>query len=394
MSSDEEPLTRARLASLRGRLLEWLIEAAYPLWASRGVDRRRGGFVEMLGQDATPVPSARRIRVQPRQIFSFARAATFGWRGDIAAIVRGGIACLEADYLREDGLFRTLVGADGEVADNRALLYDQAFVLLGFAAAGEALDQLALFERRALQLRGLIEKHWRADAGGFSSGESGNDLRETNPHMHLLEACLEWAQIGNDRGWRAWVDEITGLTLKRLQDPPSGLIPETFTSTWERLPGIGGRVVEPGHQFEWAWLLLRCRGGDEEIRDRAALRLIHAGERAGTLNGVVINAILDDFTPHDPAARLWPQTERLKAAVLAAEITGDPAYASIAVEAASSLMSYLDTPVEGLWFDSRRPDGQMVDGPAPASTFYHLVTAISTLALTRGGAACTGARVV
>ena len=390
MSSDEEPLTQARLASLRGRLLEWLIEQAYPLWASRGIDARSGGFVEMLGQDAIPLHSARRIRVQPRQVFSFARAPTLGWRGDIPSIVRRGIGYIEAEYLRSDGLFRTLVGADGEIIDDRALLYDQAFVLLGFAAAGLALDQLAAFERRALALRGQIERRWRVAGGGFSSGESGEDLRETNPHMHLLEACLEWSQIGNDPGWRLWADEVAGLALRRFQDPANGAIPETFTPTWEREPGSRGRLIEPGHQYEWAWLLLRSQYGDSEIRHGAALRLIEVGERSGTLDGVVVNAILDDFTPHDPTARLWPQTERLKAALLAAQMTGDPAYTAIAVEAASSLMSYLETPVPGLWFDLRQPDGRMVDAPAPASTFYHLVTAISALEATRGVPASRG----
>ena len=33
--------------------------------------------------------------------------------------------------------------------------------------------------------------------------------------------------------------------------------------------------------------------------------------------------MLDDFSPHDASARLWPQTERLKAAALAARL-GEP----------------------------------------------------------------------
>jgi hypothetical protein len=37
------------------------------------------------------------------------------------------------------------------------------------------------------------------------------------------------------------------------------------------------------------------------------------------------------------------------------------------------------TPVPGLWFDLRRPDGTFIDSPAPASTFYHLVGAIVAL---------------
>ena len=51
----------------------------------------------------------------------------------------------------------------------------------------------------------------------------------------------------------------------------------------------------------------------------------------------------------------------------------------MAAAAASSLIPYLDTPVAGLWLDVRLPSGKLVDSPAPASTFYHLVGAIVAL---------------
>src|SRR5450755_1529906 len=82
MRQDEESLVEARLAALRGRLLEWLVGAAYPLWARHGVDPQNGGFVETLGHDALPRPDARRVHVQPRQVSAFAHATSLGWRGD------------------------------------------------------------------------------------------------------------------------------------------------------------------------------------------------------------------------------------------------------------------------------------------------------------------------
>jgi mannose-6-phosphate isomerase len=42
-------------------------------------------------------------------------------------------------------------------------------------------------------------------------------------------------------------------------------------------------------------------------------------------------------------------------------------------------MRYLDTPVPGLWYDRIDADGKLVDEPAPASSFYHLVAAIAEL---------------
>jgi mannose-6-phosphate isomerase len=111
----------------------------------------------------------------------------------------------------------------------------------------------------------------------------------------------------------------------------------------------------------------------------AALRLITIGEDSGVHGGVAVNALLDDFSIHDAKARFWPQTERLKAALLAAQLTDEEIYWEMAVAASASLFPYLATPVPGLWLDVRLPGGELVQSPAPASTFYHLVGAIAAL---------------
>jgi mannose/cellobiose epimerase-like protein (N-acyl-D-glucosamine 2-epimerase family) len=379
MRQEEESRLDARLAALRDRLREWLVGAAYPLWARQGIDPSSGGFVELLSQDGSPLPNPRRARVQPRQVSAFAHAAALGWRGDVAGIVRAAMGYLEVNYRREDGFYRTLISADGAVLDNRALLYDQAFMLLGFSSAAVALDARIQFERRALDLKDAIERHWRGATGGFCSGEVNPGLRESNPHMHLLEACLAWSNIGSDRSWAAWTDEIADLALERFVRPQSGALGEVFTPDWNPAPGTAGRIIEPGHQFEWAWLLLQCRRRNWPARIAQALRLIAIGEDAGVRGEVAVNALLDDFSDHDLNARLWPQTERLKCTLLAASVTGERRYLALAAQAAESLFIYLDTPVAGLWLDLRRPDGSLIDQPAPASTFYHLVGAITAL---------------
>jgi mannose-6-phosphate isomerase len=201
--------------------------------------------------------------------------------------------------------------------------------------------------------------------------------------MHLLEACLAWSEIDSDPApdplWRALADEIAELTLSRCIQAESGMLREFFDIDWNPAPGREGRICEPGHQFEWGWLLLRWgKLAGRADATAAALRMIDAGETHGINleNGVAINALLDDFSIDDGAARLWPQTERIKAAVLAAEITGEPKYWNMAVGAAEGLLAYLRTPVPGLWRDKMQPNGDFIDEPAPASSFYHIVCAI------------------
>jgi len=375
--------SRAQLAILQAKLVAWLVNDAYPLWARRGIDPH-GGFIEALGPDGFGLPLARRARVHPRQVYAFAQARAFGWAGDVAGIVNRGMEYFTAHYCRDDGMFRALAAADGTPLDDRALLYDQAFALMGLAAAAAALDAHGEFEARAVALRGLIERRLGTADGSLRSEEAAAAVRESNPHMHLLEACLAWAEIGADAGWTAWVRRLIELALERFIRKDTGALGESYTATWVATPGLAGRIIEPGHHFEWAWLLLRCESlhpaplHPAPLR-AAALRLLAIGDQYGVRHGVAINALLDDFTVADANARLWPQTERLKAALLAATLTREPHYWSMAHAAAASFFPYLETSVPGLWFDVLQPDGQFNIGPAPASTFYHMVGAIAAL---------------
>jgi mannose/cellobiose epimerase-like protein (N-acyl-D-glucosamine 2-epimerase family) len=367
------------LESLRARLAEWLVAAAYPLWASHGLDSRDGTFAEALDQDGRPLPQPRRARVPPRQVYAFALAGEFGWRGDVSGIVSRGLDYFTTTFQRADGLFRTMTDADGVPLDEHALLYDQAFALLGLAAAAEALNARAQFETRALQLRRLIEQRFGAADGSYNADETPGGTRESNPHMHLLEAYLAWAEIGEDPGWAEGIRGIVGLAVSRFIRKHTGVLGESYLASWQPTPGIAGRIVEPGHNFEWAWLLLRCeRWSPDPLRD-TALRLMAVSEQYGVRNGVAVNALDNDLSLTDANARLWPQTERLKAALLAATLTGESRYWAMAEAAARSFVPYLNTRVPGLWLDIQMPNGTLLDSPSPASTFYHLVGAIRAL---------------
>jgi mannose-6-phosphate isomerase len=99
-------------------------------------------------------------------------------------------------------------------------------------------------------------------------------------------------------------------------------------------------------------------------------------------HNVAIDEMDDALQPTRPTARLWPQTERLKAALILMEQAERPMrdfYEEQACAAAESLWSYLQVPKSGLWRDKRQEDGQFVIEPAPASSLYHIVAAIDVL---------------
>ncbi|WP_155888791.1 AGE family epimerase/isomerase [Inquilinus limosus] len=379
----------AALQGLRDRLMTWLTTQALPIWWETGADRERGGFHERLALDGSPCLEPRRARVQARQVFAYAVAGRLGWSGPSRQAVEHGLAFFRRAYERPDGTFRTLVGPDGATLDDSVVLYDQAFALFALAVAGTVVADPAPLTAAATRLRQRLEATLKHPLGGFEEASPRKLPLLANPHMHLLEASLAWVELGSGPDQPAWhklADEIAELSLSRFIDPATGYLREFFDGEWRPAPGRDGRIVEPGHLFEWAWLLVRwgrLRGRDDAIA--AARRMAEAAEATGVdpIRNVAVNAILDDGAPVDSGARLWPQTERIKAAVALAGIAATDQERALwrgrIAAGVTALLTYLDVPVPGLWRDKLQPDGSFVEEPAPASSFYHIICAIEEL---------------
>ncbi|MBS0419023.1 MAG: AGE family epimerase/isomerase [Proteobacteria bacterium] len=376
-TDDAAPVAAVEAAG--AKLTSWLVNAAYPIWSSRGIDAVRGGFQERLTLAGDPTDDARRARVQPRQVYAFARAPSLGWKGDATGAVTQGISFFLTRYRRADGLFRTLVTPDGMPIDDRVLLYDQAFALLAFATASPLLGGSFNLAGEGEQLRQALYKHLKRSNGpGFETGLPHGPPLLSNPHMHLLEAALAWIDVGGGSEWVALADELGELAISHLIDPKTGMLHESFDYSWKVTSNAAGRLVEPGHQFEWAWLLMRWGQRRADVRE-AACRLMEVAEEHGIHGGVAIYEIMNDTTVHDGSARLWAQTERLRAAALAARLYGDAKYWRRTADAANGLLRYFDTEVPGLWYDRLSPTGEFKRETVTAGNLYHIVGSIYEL---------------
>ncbi|MDP2024870.1 AGE family epimerase/isomerase [Sulfuriferula sp.] len=374
------------LPALSNQLGRWLKLSALPLWATLGVEAD-GAFAEALDDEGRQVGDFRRARVQARQAYVFSLASTWGWCEGYPALVERGLARFEATNRREDGLYRTRVSRAGAVLDDTASLYDQAFVLLASATAVEAgLDvdrcrRTAARVQTSLRTLALPQGGWREPAG---------PAYQANAHMHLLEAALAWEALEPDGPWASMADTIVGLARAHFIDERGGFLREFFGSDWRPAEGEAGRQVEPGHQFEWAWLLTRwgrLRGDPWALE--AARRLFVVGERGlDPARGVAIDQLDETLQPRSSGARLWPQTEWLKAAlILAEEAEGEERRRLIDSAGAALRGLWLYLAPTGLWRDKLGPDGVFETEPAPASSLYHIVAAYRQLRETAGGLA-------
>jgi mannose/cellobiose epimerase-like protein (N-acyl-D-glucosamine 2-epimerase family) len=375
-----QPVSDA-LAEWAVRFEHWHMTAALPLWWALGADHLHGGFHEMLDAGAGAVPSPRRARVQARQVFVYASAQAMGWRGPAREAALHGMRWFRAHYLRADGLFRSEADADGRATAETPTLYDQSFALLAMASLRGMSGAPVGCDKEAENLLSAVNAAMRHEAGGFR--EADPSAFQSNPHMHLLEAALAWAEAGGGAVWETLAEEIVALCLSRFIDPDEGFLREHFTAQWEPALGERGRLVEPGHQFEWAWLLARwARRRNEPTVELAARRLFAAGARGiDPVRGVAVDAMNEDLRIRTSRARLWPQTERLKAALLlhAGHEDADDSYLAHAQAAAESLWRYLEMPTRGLWRDKLTPTNRFVEEPSPASSFYHIAGAVTVL---------------
>jgi mannose-6-phosphate isomerase len=390
---------RDAVIAIQDQLLAWLLEQGLPLWERHGVDRSSGGYFEHLssaGPQGTFRASGelRRGRVVARQIYVFDAGRRLGWSPSSSNPVDHGCEYLFTRLHLGDGCFHSSIHEGSHAPDASFSLYEQAFYLFALARLKAAAVNRYPIEATAVRCLDRLRAGYGKSIGGFEESRPAELPLKSNPHMHLLEAALEWIDTASDGSRATWIElgrEMVGLCLTRFSDASTGAIREYFDQEWRPLQGADGRIVEPGHQFEWAWLLMRWAGSEHSTRSErakcrlAAQRLIDIGEGWGvdTQRGVAINELWDDMTCKDRAAKLWPQTERVKAWCSMLEAAGTVAERETAcnniVVAAQGLERFRRSAAPGLWHEVCDPDGNFPPGPSKASSLYHIVCAVDVL---------------
>ncbi|MBW7963551.1 AGE family epimerase/isomerase [Bradyrhizobium sp. BR 10261] len=375
--ADESIIPVEETAGVVARLKRRMIEDAIPLWSTVGWDHQTGGFIDRLHRDGTAdVAAPRRVFVQARQIYCYAKAAQMGWYPQGRAIALKGLEHLLAKAKAPDGKpgYVHRLTPDGAVLDARRDAYDHAFILFALATV-YSLDQDAQVRAEIDALLAFLDGHLRSPHGGVHEGLPVSLPRRQNPQMHLFEAMIACFDATHDLSFQNRAGEFFALFLANLYDKRSCVLGEYFEEDWSKIEPVS---VEAGHQAEWVWLLkgferiTGCPTGQRRAellatalryRDAATGCLVDEGDNAGNIRR--------------PTRRLWPQTEIAKAWIAQAE-SGE---AGAAEEARAALVRlerhYLSHPVRGGWYDQFDGDGKSLIDTIPASSFYHVLCAVT-----------------
>ncbi|MEM7046827.1 MAG: biotin--[acetyl-CoA-carboxylase] ligase [Pseudomonadota bacterium] len=344
-------------------LLRWLTQVAVPFWSQEGFDSKTGLFFEAVRLDTlapiTDLP--RRSRVQARQVYALAHMSF------LSQIPQWGEQALRAfatiqKICWQDSAWIHTVNAEGKPQDRRADTYDHCFFLLALAWLYRLEPSKTITHAIDDTVR-VFDTVLRAPRGFYDDNQQTTQ-RSQNPHMHYVEAMLALYEATGNHRWLERAMDATKLVLSTCHD---GKLAELFDEDWQTKETP---IYEPGHHFEWAWLIHRiflCSGDKTFLS--LAISLTDFARQAGFVTYKDHEIVLDAVG--GKTARLWVQTEYLRWCALDA----DP-------QDLDTLWGHQDlflrTDWPG-WIDRIDTRGQPLAKNVPASSLYHLITAAAQL---------------
>ncbi len=373
---------RAHLGAQLGTrwVQDWLQACAWPLWLAHGVDWNRRGFHEHLDLASLQCRADfRRLRVAARQTYVFSKAASHGVPEAREAVMLG-LEFLHGPARLAEGGFAWRFDLDNRPIDRTRDLYDHAFVLLAFAAAAPVVGTESL-GLEALALVDYICRSFAHAEGGYEESLPPAMPRRQNPHMHLLEALLAAHDAFADGIFLARAEELVAIFLDRFFQAEEGALPEYFDAALAPQREAGRFLVEPGHHYEWIWLLdwyaqsAAAAGRPVPARLRQASDALFGFADSFAVDpvaGLVVNGVWSDGEVRDGGFRLWPQTERLKAEARRKHAASDHVALALA-----ALGKHFEGVRPGLWIERLDAHGHGGGDPAPATSLYHLTAALT-----------------
>lgn len=373
--------TSLKLHLCINQLTDWLKDDALPYWTTSGINQHSGAVYEqMLFNGQADLAANQRIRVQARQIMVFCAAQQQQW-------LKNSLPLVEriAQFMQAHGRitptaigYAQLLTPDNHIVEAKLDCYDFAFYFLAcFYRYSTFKDQQALDEANALLQH--IELHFKTSSAGWLEGNYPAPHRRQNPHMHLFEAFMTGYEVSQDAKWLAKAGQIFSLFEQFFFNPTSHVLHEHFDANWQLAKGPLGEQVEPGHMFEWVWLLRWY----EQLTGTAVSHYCDAlYTKALEIGFDPQSQLIYDVTDcHGKVVngtkRCWPLTELVKASLAQAAISAPEQrgfYEDKATLGIQLLFKfYMHPTIKGSYIDQIAQDNSVQANHAPASTLYHFM---------------------
>jgi mannose-6-phosphate isomerase len=357
-------------------------DVVLPFWAGPGFLKERAHYCECMNLSGVPVLDVPlRSMVQARQIFVFTHAEQTGVLRGAGGDALDALDALLVRFSDDGDLSKGLafsISPTGAVVSGVRDAYAHAFVLFALASA-HRLSRDNKLGLAAEAIVSFVDEHLvdKQFGGLLDCYPAPSAAKLQNPLMHLLEAYLAMHEAWPDRGYLARAETIVRLFRDRLFRSHQGVLLERYAFDWSTPePPAPSTFFEPGHQFEWAWLLQwydRLSGTDHsEIADRLWRS---AREKGLSPDGLCFDEVAFDSALTKKSHRLWPHAEGIKATLgrLKRGDSESEMILSAFLNAVSTV--FLARPFPGGWMDRMDFDGNPLVDIVPASSLYHLYSA-------------------
>lgn len=377
-------------------LRDRLVKRWGPKWYEAFRDPQLGGYYERLNRNFKPLLTGqRRLVSQCRQLSIYSHLAFHEKSNDYKSIKDAFEFIVDRYHDSASGHWWFAIDDNGNAKDRYSDLYALAFVIFSFSHYHRATGDDRAKDLAESTLR-FIESRFRlqglpglAEAVG-EDGQPLPKLRRQNPHMHLLEACLFAHEVWGGARYLSMADELVDMFYNHFYDAQFGVVREFFNDDLS-VHAIEGHRIEPGHAFEWVWLLKKHESFHFDNRhDAATIALLETANAHGW--DETFGGIYDTLDPQGEIVadtkRIWPFCEALKANVLMLE--AGPDRQSLKDRTRDMVNVFKDKYMQerGFWTEWLTRDLTPVTDYMPATTPYHVYFGIMETAAAlkaRGG---------
>jgi len=302
-----------------------------------------GGMFHFYNEDGSIYDRHVKVLVtEARFVFSYAEAYLQLGRPEFLEAVKHGVAFLRGPLRNHTNgaYFWTL--EDGKPTDTKILSYALAFALLAYSKALRiGVTEAREYVEESWQV--LEDKLWSAEHGLYAEEADENwvvdPYRGQSGNLHMTEALIAAYEATGDRKFLDRAMLLADNCCNRQAGMCTGLVWEHYNQDWtpqwefandsEALTIFRPWGFQPGHQIEWARLLITLYRYQPNIWLIAKARyLFDVSFKAAwdPEHGGLAYSFAPDGSPCDWDKIFWVQCESIGTAHMLWTITQDPKY--------------------------------------------------------------------
>jgi N-acylglucosamine 2-epimerase len=316
---------------LREHYRDALLGDIVPWWEHNAVDRECGGFYSCLERNGRPYSTEKFMWMNARAVWMFSHLYNeVEHRPQWHEMAEHGARFMLKHAFREDGKMFFRLTREGKPMAKSLSIYSESFATIALAELSVATGD-RLYWDRAVQMYDRLMPRFGQPS---DTALLGYPL-EAEFHLHahdMVRITLAWVMNAlepSDR-WKADLSLSVDSILKRHWKPELGAMLENTAMDGRPMLDLPeGRMVNPGHAIECAWMLLEiAESRNDDALRQTAYDIILASLKRGwdeKYGGIRYVLNIDGSPCHPLEADMklwWPHCETLYALLLAWKTSG------------------------------------------------------------------------